>query len=64
MADAFLSLKPLEQKEILQTATAQLGRQAAVLEKDIWVCWVFWHKMEESNPNKCSRCGRLIFSIF
>jgi hypothetical protein len=40
MADAFLSLKPQEQKEILQTAAAQLGRQAAVLEKDIWVCWV------------------------
>lgn len=40
MADAFLSLKPPEQKEILQTAAAKLGRQAAVLEKDIWVCWV------------------------
>ena len=40
MADSYFSLKPLEQKEILQTAAAQLGRQAAVLEKDIWVCWV------------------------
>lgn len=40
MADSYFSLKPQEQKEILQTAAAQLGRQAAVLEKDIWVCWV------------------------
>ena len=40
MAEAYLSLKPQEQKEILQTAATQLGRQAAVLEKDIWVCWV------------------------
>lgn len=40
MADAYHSLKPQEQKEILQTAAARLGRQAAVLEKDIWVCWV------------------------
>ena len=40
MADAYFSLKPQEQKEILQTAAAQLGRQAAVLEKDIWVCLV------------------------
>ena len=40
MADQYLSLEPTEQREILQTAAAQLGRQAAVLEKDIWVCWV------------------------
>ncbi|MBO6522115.1 nucleotidyl transferase AbiEii/AbiGii toxin family protein [Thalassospira sp.] len=39
MADTYHSLKPQEQKEILQTAAARLGRQAAVLEKDIWVCW-------------------------
>ena len=40
MAEPYLSLKAAEQKEILQTAAARLGRQAAVLEKDIWVCWV------------------------
>lgn len=40
MADQYLSLESAEQREILQTAAAQLGRQAAVLEKDIWLCWV------------------------
>ncbi len=40
MAEPYLSLKAAEQKEILQTAAARLGRRAAVLEKDIWVCWV------------------------
>jgi hypothetical protein len=28
-----------DQKDILQTAAAQLGRQESVLEKDVWVCW-------------------------
>ena len=40
MAEPYLSLKAAEQKEILQTVAARLGRQAAVLEKDICVCWV------------------------
>jgi hypothetical protein len=40
MADSYFSLKVQDQKEILQTAADKLGRQAAVLEKDIWVCWV------------------------
>ena len=35
MADPYLSLKPSEQGEILQTAAVQLGRPAAMLEKDI-----------------------------
>lgn len=40
MVDSYFSLKVQDQKEILQTAAARLGRQATVLEKDIWVCWV------------------------
>jgi hypothetical protein len=40
MAESYFSLKMRDQKEILQTAAGKLGRQAAVLEKDIWVCWV------------------------
>jgi len=35
----FLHLSTEERKEILQTAAAQLGQQATVLEKDVWVCW-------------------------
>jgi len=39
MPEAYLDLSPEDQKEILQTAAARLGRQESVLEKDIWVCW-------------------------
>ncbi len=35
-----MELPEEDRKEILQAAAAALGRQAAVLEKDIWVCWV------------------------
>lgn len=40
MARAYLDLPEADQKDILQAAAAALGRQATVLEKDIWVCWV------------------------
>lgn len=39
MAESYLELPESDQKDILQAAAAELGRQAAVLEKDIWVCW-------------------------
>ena len=40
MAEAFLSLGPSDQKDVLETAAAQLSRPAVILEKDIWICWV------------------------
>lgn len=40
MPEHFLYLPADERKEILQTAAAQLGQQATVLEKDVWVCWI------------------------
>jgi len=40
MAEAWMELPEGDRKDILQAAAAALGRQAAVLEKDIWVCWV------------------------
>lgn len=36
---AFLELPAEEQSDIFQTVAPQLGRSAAVLEKDVWVCW-------------------------
>lgn len=39
MAEQFLYLPADERTDILQTAAAQLGQQATVLEKDVWVCW-------------------------
>ena len=40
MTKAFIQLPPRDRAEILQTAAAELGFTAQVLEKDIWVCWV------------------------
>ena len=40
MPEFYLELSAKDQKEILQTAAVQLGRQESVLEKDVWVCWV------------------------
>lgn len=39
MPETYLELSASDQKDILQTAAAKLGKQATVLEKDIWVCW-------------------------
>jgi hypothetical protein len=39
MIEQFLHLPAEDRKEILQTAAAELGQQATVLEKDVWVCW-------------------------
>ena len=36
---AFLALGLSEQSEILNNFAQALGRNAQVLEKDIWVCW-------------------------
>ena len=38
MADAFLSLPAADRRDILETAANRLGRPAAILEKDAWVC--------------------------
>lgn len=43
MPEKFLSLAPGERREILSTMAAALGRVSAVLEKDVWVCWVLEH---------------------
>lgn len=40
MADAWMELPEEDRKDILQAAAVEFGRQATVLEKDIWVCWV------------------------
>lgn len=45
----FLDLSPKEQAEILQSASYQLGKTPAILEKDIWICWVLNHLF--SMPN-------------
>lgn len=39
MADDFFQLPADEQKAVIETAAAKLGRSAQVIEKDLWVCW-------------------------
>ncbi len=43
MSEAFLRLTLNEQAEILNTLAPELGRNAGVLEKDVWVCLVLQH---------------------
>ena len=40
MADAFLSLPAADRRDILEIAADRLGRPAAILEKDVWICRV------------------------
>jgi predicted nucleotidyltransferase component of viral defense system len=39
LPEQFLHLPVGDRREVIQTAATQLGQQATVLEKDIWVCW-------------------------
>ena len=38
--EAFLSLPTRERTDILRTVASRAGRQADILEKDVWICWV------------------------
>lgn len=40
MAESFLQLDANEQSQIYRALSPQLSRSPAVLEKDVWVCWV------------------------
>lgn len=40
MAESFLQLQAKEQSQIYRALSPQLARSPAVLEKDVWVCWV------------------------
>ncbi len=50
MPEQFLLLKSEERKEILDTAAASSKFPAAILEKDVWVCWSL--QAIFSNPDK------------
>ena len=52
MTDAFIQLPSQDRADILQTAAAELGFTAQVLEKDIWVCWALdaLFSMPEAHP--------------
>ena len=40
MPESFLHLEAREQSQIYRALAPQLARSPAVLEKDVWVCWV------------------------
>lgn len=40
MATEFLKLAQVEQREVINAASPELGILPAVAEKDVWVCWV------------------------
>ena len=51
MAEPFLSLGAGERADVLNTAAANAGRSAVVLEKDIWVCWVLQALFSMPDPH-------------
>ncbi len=40
MAESWFELNPADQSEALEIGSAQTGRPAHLLEKDIWIVWV------------------------
>ncbi len=40
MAPEFLKLTPEEQRDVINAASSGIGLLPAVVEKDVWVCWV------------------------
>ncbi len=40
MAEQFFKLGAIDQKEIINSLSSQIGLTPQVIEKDIWVCWV------------------------
>ena len=50
MAEHFLSLSRDDQREVLEIASAAMGRPAHLLEKDVWVVWALSALYAESSP--------------
>lgn len=54
MSEAFLRLALNEQADILDTLAPELGRNAVVLEKDVWVCLVLQHLFQMPDRLHCN----------
>lgn len=39
MADTLLHLPPDERRDVYASASGRLGIPAAIVEKDVWICW-------------------------
>ena len=50
MATTYFNLSQIEQETLLNEASAQTGKSALILEKDIWVCWALKAVFELSQP--------------
>jgi hypothetical protein len=50
MSESFLQIGEKDRSEILQSAAAELGLTAQILEKDVWVCWVLGKLFEMPDP--------------
>lgn len=50
MAEDFLSLSREDQREVLEIASAAMGRPAHLLEKDVWVVWALSVLYAETSP--------------
>jgi predicted nucleotidyltransferase component of viral defense system len=48
--ESFLQLPEDDRRDILQNMSTEIGLSAAVLEKDVWVCWALKTLFEISQP--------------
>jgi len=65
MPERFLRLRAEQRRDILNAGAAKLGRDAAVLEKDIWVCWALHHLFSiPRRPRMAFKGGTSLSKVF
>lgn len=57
MAEHFLHLSNQERREILETKAVEIGKDAKILEKDVWVCWALSALFSMNNAHRIAFKG-------
>lgn len=64
MPESYFNLSNTEKKQILQTASNQLKKSEAILEKDIWLCWVLKILFSMPEHNMAFKGGTSLSKIY
>jgi hypothetical protein len=60
----FLRLSLAERRELLEGAAIALGRPAAILEKDVWVCWALGVLFSPETPKMVFKGGTSLSKVY
>jgi hypothetical protein len=60
----FLRLSLAERRELLEGAAIALGRPAAILEKDVWVCWALGALFSLETPKMVFKGGTSLSKVY